>query len=116
MTVLIPELSRAMDAAGLSHYFITGDQTDDVTALYCWSLGTERQPNAAEILVRSAERPDRIAGFEVRLYHGATMGKPLGIKMIPIRWTMRGCCRPRELAFRRPSANLFCRQNLYLYA
>lgn len=69
-TVLIPELARAMCESNLSFDFL-GDQRR-----FCFvlpDLGTSRRPS--EILIRSAERPDRIAGFEVGHVWGDEVGR-----------------------------------------
>jgi hypothetical protein len=69
-TVLVPELRRAMQETGLSFRF-NGDERR-----YCFELpdlGTQSHPS--EILVRSAERPDRITGFEVGHIWGDEVGR-----------------------------------------
>jgi hypothetical protein len=69
-TVMVPELSRALTEANLSHRFLA-DPTRFCFVLR--DLGTTRQPS--EILVRSAERPDSIAGFEVGHIWGDEAGR-----------------------------------------
>jgi len=59
-TVLVPELRQALTEADLSHRFLSDQRR------FCFvlpDLGTNEFPS--EILVRSAERPDRLVGFEV---------------------------------------------------
>lgn len=69
-TVLIPELSAALAESNLSYRFLA-----DPTR-YCFvlrDLGSARQPS--EILIRSAERPDSIAGFEIGHIWGDEAGR-----------------------------------------
>jgi hypothetical protein len=69
-TVLAPELAAALDEARLNHYF-AGDVRRFAFVLP--DLATRRRPS--EILVRSAERPDRIAGFQVGHIWGDEVGR-----------------------------------------
>ena len=59
-SVLVPEIRQALTEADLSHRFLSDQRR------FCFvlpDLGTNDRPS--EILVRSAERPDRIVGFEI---------------------------------------------------
>ena len=69
-TVLVPEIRQALAEADLSHRFL-GDQRR-----FCFvlpDLGMIDRPS--EILVRSAERPDRLVGFEVGHLWGDEAGR-----------------------------------------
>ena len=82
-TVLVPELRQALAEADLSHRFL-GDQRR-----FCFvlpDLGTHSCPS--EILVRSAERPDRLVGFEVGHLWADEVGRYKQIKDDPARDAM----------------------------
>ena len=69
-TVLVPELRQALTEADLSHRFLSDQRR------FCFvlpDLGTQLHPS--EILVRSAERPDRLVGFEVGHLWGDEVGR-----------------------------------------
>jgi hypothetical protein len=69
-SVLVPELRLAMEQAKLSHRFYCDQRR------FCFvlpDLGTTERPS--EILVRTAERPDRITGFEVGHIWGDEVGR-----------------------------------------
>ncbi len=99
MTVNIPQLAEAFDEMRLSHQFISDPRR------FCFTLsdlGTRKRPS--EILVRSAEAPMTIAGFEV----GHVWGDEVA------RWH-RSDCEPAHDAFlqaegRLREANARCRQ------
>jgi len=70
LTVNVPEIGRALSEAGLTYRF-SGDGRH-----FCFTvneLSTDDQPS--QILVRSAERADRFAGFEVGHLWGDEAGR-----------------------------------------
>jgi hypothetical protein len=70
LTVLVPELRQALTEADLSHRFLSDQRR------FCFvlpDLGTIDRPS--EILVRSAETPDRLVGFEVGHLWGDEAGR-----------------------------------------
>jgi hypothetical protein len=70
MSVMVPELRRAMKEARLANRFLADPRR------FCFvlpDLGTKSRPS--EILIRSAESPDRIAGFEVGHIWGDEVGR-----------------------------------------
>jgi hypothetical protein len=66
-TVLVPELRQALDEANLKHRFLNDQRR------FCFVL-PDLGPGS-EILIRSAERPDAIAGFEVGHIWGDEVGR-----------------------------------------
>jgi hypothetical protein len=68
--VLVPELMQAMQSANLGFRYFSDHRR---SCIVLTDLGSELRPS--EILIRSAERPDRITGFEVGHIWGDEAGR-----------------------------------------